>query len=399
MNNPMTVLLIEDNPGDARLIQAQLASVNGRSFNLEWHSRLSAGLERLAQGGLAAVVLDLHLPDSDGLETLRRVMAQAPGVPILVLTGLDDEAMASAAVHAGAQDYLIKGKADAVVPNAVVPNAVVPNAGDLLARSLRYAVERQRIDEMLRQRTLELQARNEELDAFAHTVAHDLKNPVCEIMGYAEFLQLDPATLTGDQRQCVNGILRVIGKMNNIIDALLLLSQVRTADVVSQPLDMPCIVAEAQRRLRHIIQVQAADLCIVDASNQETSVTAWPAARGYAAWVEEVWVNYMSNALKYGGRPPRIELGAARQANDTVRFWVRDNGPGIAPAHQAQLFAPFVRLDQTRADGHGLGLSIVRRIMDKLGGQVGVESQPGQGATFYFTLPAQAGNRGPGQTD
>jgi two-component system sensor histidine kinase/response regulator len=120
---------------------------------------------------------------------------------------------------------------------------------------------------------------------------------------------------------------------------------------------------------------------------------------GHGPWIEEVWANYISNALKYGGSPPRIELGAdppppSPPSGGTegearmVRFWVRDNGPGLTPEEQARLFTPFTRLEQVRAKGHGLGLSIVRRIVEKLGGQVGVESEVGQSSTFSFTLPA-----------
>ena len=114
----------------------------------------------------------------------------------------------------------------------------------------------------------------------------------------------------------------------------------------------------------------------------------WPIAMGHAPWIEEVWVNYLSNALKYGGMPPRIELGAAAQPDGQVRFWIADNGRGITAQDKKRLFVPFTRLDQVRAEGQGLGLSIVRRIIDRLGGQVGVEGIPGQGSVFYFTLPA-----------
>ncbi|MBN2389779.1 MAG: HAMP domain-containing histidine kinase [Anaerolineae bacterium] len=114
---------------------------------------------------------------------------------------------------------------------------------------------------------------------------------------------------------------------------------------------------------------------------------SWPVALGYAAWVEEIWANYLSNALKYGGDPPQITLGW--EALDTgFRFWVQDNGAGLTAEEQARLFSPFTRLDQVSVKGHGLGLSIVQRIGEKLGGQVGVESAPGQGSTFWFTLPA-----------
>jgi signal transduction histidine kinase len=127
----------------------------------------------------------------------------------------------------------------------------------------------------------------------------------------------------------------------------------------------------------------------------------WPAALGYGPWVEEVWVNYISNAIKYGGDPPRVELGfdeSAHQpvsadspvglpADSMIRFWVRDNGYGLTAEEQARLFTPFTQLSQVRARGHGLGLSIVRRIMKKLDGQAWVESNVGQGSTFFFALP------------
>jgi signal transduction histidine kinase len=110
-----------------------------------------------------------------------------------------------------------------------------------------------------------------------------------------------------------------------------------------------------------------------------------------------VWVNYVSNALKYGGRPPHLEFGGELLpivSNSNVitsrpaRFWVKDNGPGLTPEEQARLFTPFERLSQVKVSGHGLGLSIVKRIVEKLGGTVGVESAAGHGSTFYFTLPA-----------
>jgi signal transduction histidine kinase len=116
---------------------------------------------------------------------------------------------------------------------------------------------------------------------------------------------------------------------------------------------------------------------------------AWPVAFGHGPWIEEVWANYLSNAMKYGGKPPRLELGA-ETIGDNVRFWVADNGPGLTPEQQARLFTPFTRLHQVRATGQGLGLSIVRRIMEKLGGRAWVESRPGEGSTFYFTLPKTA---------
>jgi signal transduction histidine kinase len=167
-------------------------------------------------------------------------------------------------------------------------------------------------------------------------------------------------------------------KINRIIDELLLLAVVRKLDEVEmEPLDMASVVAESRRRLAYMIDESQAKVALPD---------AWPVASGYGPWVEEVWANYLSNAIKYGGQPPHVEFGATEQADGTVRFWVRDNGPGLTPEEQDRLFTPFTRLDQVRAKGHGLGLSIVRRIVEKLGGQVGVESEIGRGSKFYFTL-------------
>ena len=146
---------------------------------------------------------------------------------------------------------------------------------------------------------------------------------------------------------------------------------------------MGSVVSAATERLAHLIEDHEAHVTVPD---------AWPIAQGYAPWLEEVWVNYLSNALKYGGKPPQIELGASVH-DGTIRFWVRDNGSGIAPKDQDRLFTPFTRLEQVRAQGHGLGLSVVRRIMDKLDGNAGVESSgvPGEGSLFYFGLPQAPG--------
>jgi signal transduction histidine kinase len=239
----------------------------------------------------------------------------------------------------------------------------------------------------------ELQARNEELDAFAHTVAHDIRNPVSRIVGYAELLGDTEYNHTPDeQAHYLHVIVQASDKLVNIIDELLLLAGVRNAEVQPEPLNMAAIVAEAQNRLAEVIEEAGAQIDVPIAS-------AWPVALGHPAWVEEVWVNYISNACKYGGvddQPPRIVLGSDPTGFENpsgitvVRFWVRDYGSGIAPDDQSRLFTPFTRLDQVRARGHGLGLSIVRRIVEKLGGEVGVKSDgvPGHGSEFSFTLPA-----------
>ncbi|MCK9375810.1 MAG: PAS domain-containing protein, partial [Syntrophobacterales bacterium] len=156
----LKILLVEDNPGDARLIREVLAEAGSWSFVIDWVPSLAKGVARLAQGGIDLVLLDLGLPDSQGFETFLKAQAQAPQVPFVLLTGLDDETLALAAVRQGAQDYLVKGEAD----------------GRLLLRTIRYATERKRVEEALRraheelehrveERTAELRLANEQLQA------------------------------------------------------------------------------------------------------------------------------------------------------------------------------------------------------------------------------------------
>jgi len=306
------------------------------------------------------VLMDIKMPNLDGLEAARRIYEHCP-TPVVVLTAYETVKLVKEASATGVGAYLVK-----------------PSNAREMERAITVAMARFGDMMKLRRLNAELQARNEELDAFDHTVAHDLRNPLALIMGFASVLERDYATtLDEEQQKCLRAIVRNGRKMNNIIDELLLLAGVRKMEVEMEPLDMANIVAEAQQRLAFLIEKHQAKIILPD---------TWPVALGYGPWVEEVWANYLSNAIKYGGRPPRVELGATTQPDGTVRFWVRDNGPGLTPEDQARLFTPYTRLDQIRAKGHGLGLSIARRIVEQLGGQVGVESEAGQGSVFTFTL-------------
>jgi PAS domain S-box-containing protein len=241
--------------------------------------------------------------------------------------------------------------------------------------------ERKQMEEALRQNNAELQARNVELDAFAHTVAHDIKNPLHLIIGYADMLAENYAVLSPTEVvESLQFIERSGQKLNNITDNLLLLSQVRQQDIRREPLNMAAIVAEARLRVANLIDGQT-----------HISVTdTWPIGLGYEPWVEEVWANLLSNALKYAGRPVRLDVGGELQPDGMACFWIRDNGQGIAPVNQVRLFEAFYRIPTNQSSGHGLGLAIVKRIVERLGGAVSVQSSgvPGEGSLFRFTLPA-----------
>jgi PAS domain S-box-containing protein len=241
--------------------------------------------------------------------------------------------------------------------------------------------ERKRTEQLIEQYANEVLARNEDLEAFSHTVAHDLKGPLSNIIGFIRWLQDHPDFPQADRQTYIDVIARNATKMDAIIDELLLLAQVRKEQVELLPIDTARLIAEAQARLGSMIAESGVVIRVPG---------DWPAALGYGPWVEEVWVNYLSNAMKYGrtpGVPFRIELGFDEQHERFIRFWVRDWGPGIPEEAQADLFTAFGEHSKVRATGHGLGLSIVRMIVAKMGGQVGVESAPGRGSKFYFTLP------------
>ncbi len=220
-----------------------------------------------------------------------------------------------------------------------------------------------------------------DLDSFAHTVAHDLKNPLAANYSMAHFIHESWADLSAEETgQYMQRIADNSRRAVNIIDSLLVFASVRQQDQITpQVLDMADILQDVMQRLDYPIMERAAEI---------TLPNTWHPASGYAPWVAEIWMNYLSNAVKYGGDPPRITLGSAPDGAGFVRFWVEDNGQGIPEDNINEVFTPFTRLEGLRVEGHGLGLSIVLRIVTRLGGRVAVESLVGRGSVFSFTLPA-----------
>lgn len=220
-----------------------------------------------------------------------------------------------------------------------------------------------------------------DLDAFSHTVAHDLKNMLGAIVTASGLIKSGIDDMPKEDILEINELINQSAtKTMHITRELLTLASVRQQDVKLASVNMKRIVKETLKRLDDMMKESGAKISVPD---------VWPEVLGYDAWLEEVWTNYISNAVKYGGTPPVIEMGSEILPDRKVKFWIRDNGKGLSEKEMSLLFIKFSRLETLRVEGNGLGLSIVKRIIEKLGGEVGVESRniPGEGCTFYFVLP------------
>jgi signal transduction histidine kinase len=232
----------------------------------------------------------------------------------------------------------------------------------------------------LERQTETLRQQNRELDAYAHTVAHDLKQPLSNLVASSSLLNAEQLNLPVEKKKILlAGVQKSAHKMKNIIESLLLLARIRQTDnVQSVELDIHKIALEACGRLQPLAEQREAKIHISE---------HWPTAMGNEQWVEEVWVNYLSNAIKYGGSPPQIQLGASAAEKGKIKYWVKDFGAGLTDIQQTEIFELFVRFDTQAAEGHGLGLSIVKRIVTVLNGDVGYEKSADGGSVFWFSLP------------
>jgi signal transduction histidine kinase len=356
------------------------------------------------------VLLDVMMPRMNGFEVCQifKTRDKLKAIPVIFMTALTDTVDKVRGFDVGAADYITKPIQQEEVLARVTAhlrlyklqrqfqykNNDLQERAEQLQSEIRHRKEVQMSLETanlvlaqrtveLQKRTQELEQRNMELDAFAHTVAHDLKNPLSGVIGLSEILlekctpdkPMDAKSL--DRLQKINdAAMQILG----IINAILLLAGVsRHKSVELDSVDMNSLVQQViNTRLSTLIKQYRATIVLPE---------TLPVARGYTPWIEEVWVNYLTNAMKYGGEIPHLEISAEVLPNNVIKYRIQDNGSGIAVEQQNQLFTPFTRLHTERADGHGLGLSIVKQIVEKLGGCVGVESQLGQGSLFYFTLP------------
>jgi len=362
------VLLIEDNPGDADLVRLRL--VEGQSpVNVNCVNRLSDGLASLTRETPSVVLLDLNLPDSHGAETFRRVMDHAPNVPVVVLSGQDDEALAIKAVHQGVQDYLIKGDI----------------SSKHLERAIRYAVERQAL---LRSLEISQKQQLEFKNQFLSHVSHELRTPLTCIHQYVCLL-LDglAGPIAPEQSDHLKTVLKSVNQLHAMIRDLLEATRaesgklrveprcVALGELVQQTVAMMRPMADEKRIGLEIGLDQRLPLVYADPDR-----------------ILEVLINLVDNAIKFTPPEGSVMVQASMVDADpgSVYISVTDSGRGIGPEAKALIFERLYQdpdsVDNNRS-GLGLGLFICREIVRLHQGRIWVSSEPSQGSTFSFTLP------------
>ncbi|HLD77903.1 MAG TPA: hybrid sensor histidine kinase/response regulator, partial [archaeon] len=337
---PVTILIIEDTPEDAKLLQEALAEEKGAAFELTHAGSVRAGLQRLQAGGIDLVLLDLVLPDSQGIETLVKVRDRSPWVPIVVLTSSDDDALALEALERGAQDYLVKG--------------YVQVYRSLLPRAIRYALERTRA--------------NRVKDEFVSTVSHELRTPLATMREFTAILADQIAgPLTADQKEYLGIIQANVNRLTRMIDNLLDMAKIEAGQILLDKavVEVGPLVDQTVQSLRPLASNKQVEL-------QLRIPTGMPVLFADADKVTQVLINLLSNAIKFTDHGGRITIAVEEQPND-LEFSVSDTGIGIAADDLPKLFEKFQQvpsLSRESAKGTGLGLAISKRLVELHGGRI-----------------------------
>ncbi len=357
---PVTILIVDDDASSRRLLEVILTQ---QEYEVVQARDGAEGLRLAAMWLPNLILLDVNMPGMSGYE-VSQALGKNPDtaeIPIIFISAMAQTANRIAGLSAGGVDYISK-----------------PFAPDEVLARIQVHLQLRQLQLELTYKVADLEQSKAELDAFAHTVAHDLKNPLTALLVNAVLVRHH----TADMPKVNTQIQRVIDagrKIEEIIEGLLLLAGVRKQAVPLEPLDMGSLVASALQTLEPLRE---------DIGAEVTLPEHWPVVRGYAPWVEMMWTNYISNALKYGARPCQITLRAEKIAGNLVRFCVANNGSLIPQEEIPSLFTEFAQLSHLHNEnrGNGLGLSIVKRIAERLGGEAGYHVHAGQ-ACFFFTLP------------
>jgi signal transduction histidine kinase len=369
----LQVLLVEDNAGDARLLRDMFSKETAGSFTLTHLTRMSEAEKYLARGGVDIVLLDMGLPDGQGLENLRRARAAAPDVVMIVLTGLEDEALAAAAIKEGAQDYLIKGQ---------IENRALP-------RALRHAMDRHRMQaETDAMRTHQLQLKDE----FLSHVSHELRSPLTSIYSFTTIISDGLAGETSPQQnEYLQIILRNVAQLQSMIEDLLEVTQAQAGKL---KIDLQSV--NLDDAIEYAVATLGGAAKEKEIALSYQSSAELPMAYGDAMRIRQVLTILMDNAVKYtpDGGVVSVCAGVCAQDPGFLQVEVSDTGCGMnAEAigrifeHLYQVSDPAIETGRAGRRGLGLGLHIAKELVTRQGGEIWVTSEPHQGSQFLFTIP------------
>ncbi len=356
------ILIVDDNPTNIDVLFDFLSDL-GYEVLVAEDGR--SALERIEFAVPDVILLDIMMPHVDGFEVCRRLKEnpETEDIPVMFMTALGSITDKLKGFEMGAVDYITK-----------------PFQNQEVLARVRTHITLRRMRKDLEARNEQLQAQNEALDAYARTVAHDLKNPLNLILNFARLIE-EEHILEGVPAEDLHHIIISAERMNHIIHDLLLLSQMRRGQVTAVRVNMEVVVQLSLDRLERDLKEAGVELVLPD---------QWIDCLGVSSWLQAVWVNYMSNGIKYGGASPRLELSCEPDPDRKgfICYSVTDNGPGVPEEMMDRIFEEFARVGGEKREGHGIGLSIVRRIVERLGGEVHVgPGAGGLGSRFAFSLP------------
>ena len=356
-----TILLVDDNPTNIDVLYNFL---NDHGYDVLVAEDGISALERVTYAKPDLILLDIMMPRMGGFEVCEKLKEDpdTADIPVIFLTALGSVEDKVKGFELGGVDYITK-----------------PFQNQEILARISSHMELQRMRAALKYRNEKLETQNEALEAYARTVAHDLKNPLNLVLNFAKFIEQEGG-LEGQSAENLKRILASAETMNHIIQDLLLLAQMREDTVHRARMEMQTVVEGALDRLHLEIQKRDALVLLPD---------SWPSVLGNPSWIQGVWVNYISNALKYGGTPPKVTLfwNEHPERPGWIWFGVEDNGEGLRTKLPEDLFREFSRSGEETEEGHGIGLSICRRIVHRLGGEVTAETVPEGGSRFLFLLP------------
>ena len=395
MKNDFNLLLVEDNEGDERLIRELLGEQHLIRFTIGLASSLKESESKIPENKFDIILLDLGLPDSSGLETLIKFKALFPDLAtIIILTGLNDTEVGIKAVNNGAQDYIIKGQVDS---DKLLKSIIYSYERSHLNFELKTQIEARKLAEKeirklnddleskIHDRTAQLETVNRELEAFSHSVSHDLRAPLRHILGFSEILREEfYDKLPEKARSYLDTITDAAKKMNRLIDDLLNLSRTNRVELKKSTLKMNQVLDEALSELSPQLENRKV----------EFKISPMPEVSGDYNLLRMVWINLLDNAIKYTRTRETavISIDYKKEKKEFI-FCIRDNGVGFDMNYADKLFGVFQRLHSVdEFEGNGIGLSNVRRIISRHSGRTWAEAEVDKGAAFYFSLPENTVN-------